>query len=322
MYAPVQVWYYSICDVNMEEGAGSSLSKTCKFVEADYDSPLERLEIDPSSNTQVLLNNIPLVSCAVAQKKKKMRKKEKALSVVKTPDPMPQSVDTTPKTSQNNLLVEAVQSIPFLSDEHVLQPKHKIFLSHSGVQKDFVEELCEDLEKRHHFPFFDKRPLSLPQGERFPKLILDAAKQCRMAVVVVSNDYFVSRWPMIELHEFVQALESTNTKLRILPLFYGLSVVEFCDPSRQDEWFKLWDDWAEVDKRVNVKRWKYALKVLRSFKGIEYKQFMRNGAAYRRTIVSDICLVLPPDIKWDDSHVQGRSKLCEVLHPHSKLAFF
>lgn len=89
-----------------------------------------------------------------------------------------------------------------------------------------MEALCEDLEKRHHFPFFDKCPLSLPIRERFPKLILDACKQCRMAVVVVSHDYFVSRWPMIELYAFVQA-SKTNTKLKILPLFYGLSVAEF-----------------------------------------------------------------------------------------------
>ena len=79
-----------------------------------------------------------------------------------------------------------------------MQPNHKIFLSHSGAQKDFVEELCGDLERHYHFPFFDRRPSCLPKGDRFPELILKAPQQCEMAVVVVSKDYFTSKWPMIE----------------------------------------------------------------------------------------------------------------------------
>lgn len=36
---------------------------------------------------------------------------------------------------------------------------HNIFLSHSGAQKNFVEQLCEDLQRAKQSPFFDK---SLP----------------------------------------------------------------------------------------------------------------------------------------------------------------
>jgi hypothetical protein len=82
-----------------------------------------------------------------------------------------------------------------MTKDPILQPNHKIFLSHSGVQKDFVEQLCEDLEGCKHFPFFDKRPSSLPKGKRFAKLILKAAQQCQMAVVVLSEDYVTSKWP-------------------------------------------------------------------------------------------------------------------------------
>ena len=40
--------------------------------------------------------------------------------------------------------------------EHVLEPKHKVFLSHSGAQKDFVEQLCVDLQRLDRYPFIDK----------------------------------------------------------------------------------------------------------------------------------------------------------------------
>ena len=103
--------------------------------------------------------------------------------------------------------------------EPSLRPDHKIFVSHSGAQKKFVRKLCRDLEKCYHFAFFDERDSSLPKGERFPELILRAAGQCRMAVVVVSEEYFVSKWPMIELHAFVQARLRSNPDLKILPVF-------------------------------------------------------------------------------------------------------
>jgi hypothetical protein len=40
---------------------------------------------------------------------------------------------------------------------------------------------------------------------------------------------------MIELHAFVQAIKkNSNTKLKILPLFYRLSVRKFLDEKRQE----------------------------------------------------------------------------------------
>ena len=48
-----------------------------------------------------------------------------------------------------------------------LKAKHKVFLSHSGSQKAFVEHLCVQLEGCYRFPFFDKRRESLPIGENF-----------------------------------------------------------------------------------------------------------------------------------------------------------
>ena len=102
-------------------------------------------------------------------------------------------------------------------------PKHKIFFNYSGKEKDFVRQLCKDLEAETHQPFFDERSSSLMMGERFAPLIFEAAKQCLVAVVVLSEDFLTSKWPMLELVEIVKAKKSHNHKLKLFPLFYKLS---------------------------------------------------------------------------------------------------
>ena len=138
-----------------------------------------------------------------------------------------------------------------MDDCSLWQSKHEIFLCHSGAQKDFVEGLYEDLKNSHSFPFFDKCPSSIPKDERFPQLILKAAQHCKMAVVVVSEEYFTSKWPMIELNTFLQEKLESNPKLKILPLFFGMSVSEFHNISRKTQWFSEWEKWAKNDIQID-----------------------------------------------------------------------
>jgi len=122
-----------------------------------------------------------------------------------------------------------------MSDDSTFKSKHKIFLSHSGVQKEFVEHLCQALEDRCHYPFFDRRLESLPKGKEFPSLILKATRQCQLLVVVVSEEYFMSKWPMIELNAFVQVSKvlKSNVNVAILPFFYKLSIYDLKDEKKR-----------------------------------------------------------------------------------------
>ena len=200
------------------------------------------------------------------------------------------------------------------TDEDPVLPKHhNIFLSHSGAQKEFVEQLCVDLESRHRFPFFDKRSSSLPKGESFPSHIKAAVAQCKMMVVVVSEEYFTSKWPMIELNGFVQASKTKANSKKILPLFYGLNVKEFSESERQKKWFTKWEEMAKADDRIKVDEWKESLERLRPFNGLVYDRNSKEAVAYRKEIVSNICEAIPSSNRYDESHVQGRSKLCQVL---------
>ncbi|KAG0567550.1 hypothetical protein KC19_7G142400 [Ceratodon purpureus] len=201
------------------------------------------------------------------------------------------------------------------------QPKHKIFLSHSGAQKYFVENLCKALEDHHRFPFLDIRPRCLPKGERFPQHIFEAAQQCSLAVVVVSEEYFSSKWPMIELVEFVRAQKSgLNPNLKILPLFKALLVSEFSDQTRQEGWFRKWAEWAEEDPfmRINVAEYKEALKEVKAFNGMQFHQDMRELASYQK-MCEQISTIQPSGrhkvrvIGYYGVGGLGKTTMCKVL---------
>jgi hypothetical protein len=67
----------------------------------------------------------------------------------------------------------------------------------------------------------------------------------------------------------------------------------------------MWKKWAKADPKGRIKfgEWKEALELLRSYNGI----------------VSHICDLISPDMKWDDSHVQGKSNFWKVGYIHNVL---
>jgi hypothetical protein len=197
--------------------------------------------------------------------------------------------------------------------EPELEPKHKIFLSHSGVQKSFTEQLCVDLERWQYYPFFDKRPESLPKGKQFPELIFQAAQQCRVAVLVLSEDFFTrTKWPMLELEAFVEAQKRNPEKVAILPVYLGLSRDECTkNGTRRLDWRSVWQEWAENDKRIDVGKWERALQVLGPSNGIEYVQSL-GEVALREQVVSAVRRLVPPENTWSAAQVQGRTRIYKV----------
>jgi hypothetical protein len=193
-----------------------------------------------------------------------------------------------------------------------LESKHKVFLSHSGAQKDFVEQLCVDLERCDRYPFFDKRRNSLPIGEKFPKLIFNAIKQCRVAMVVLSKEFFMrSKWPMLELNAMVKEFEKPNSRIKIIPVFYFISINAFKDLKKHNEWTSQWRNWALNDKRINVEEWERALRVMGSINSLVLKEGC-GDVKLRDDIVAEVCGLVPCETRWDDSHVQGRARSCKV----------
>ncbi|KAG0556527.1 hypothetical protein KC19_11G060000 [Ceratodon purpureus] len=208
-------------------------------------------------------------------------------------------------SSSSNTLRDNAKYVP-------LHSKHKIFLSHSGVQKDFVEQLCVDLERWDRYPFFDKRPDSLPIGENFPHHIFAAIKQCQVGIVILSEDFFTrSKWPMIELVAMVKEARTRGLSFKIIPVFLSISLDEFRNPTKRKEWISCWQELAMKDKRVNVEEWEEALRYLQPINSMVYDGL--GEVKFRRAIVEEICKVVLPRTRLEDSYIQGKSRLCKVI---------
>jgi hypothetical protein len=197
---------------------------------------------------------------------------------------------------------------------HVLETKHKIFLSHSGAQKSFVADLCADLMRRDRHPFFDRLRSSLPIGDKFPNLIFDAIEQCEVGVVVISEEFFIrSKWPMLELVAMVEESKKPNGRIQIIPVFYSISRDRCGDPIVQAKWMtKYWKKWEKNDRKmIDLKKWKSALQVFGSRTGLFKKAGMLDGEL-RAEIVEAVCMKVLPETRWDDSSVEGKTRLCQV----------
>jgi hypothetical protein len=197
------------------------------------------------------------------------------------------------------------------------EQKHSIFLSHSGAQKAFVRRLRNALERNAYFPFFDEDPDCLRKGEPFVQHIKDAARHADVGVVVLSDEFFNSKWPMIELAIFTEEQRRRRStlgcrELNIVPLFMGLSVEEFRNQDRRLGWFNKWHELGVTDSRIDASKWEEALGVLGGINGINYSDF-KNEEEFINSIVSAIFKLVPPDLKWEDTHVKGKLKHHQVF---------
>ncbi|KAG0569871.1 hypothetical protein KC19_6G122400 [Ceratodon purpureus] len=188
-----------------------------------------------------------------------------------------------------------------------LEPKHRVFLCHSGAQKGFVEQLDKDLRSVDRHPFFDKDRDSLPIGDNFPNLIFRAIDQCQVGVVILSDEFFMrSHWPMFEVVRMVECGR------KIMPIFLGISPGDLSNEEKLVEWKSKWEEWAKCNKRIDVSKWETTLRSLRPLNGLVYNCEV-GEVKFREEIVKEICKIVHAFHVWDDSHVQGRSRLSKVI---------
>ena len=183
-----------------------------------------------------------------------------------------------------------------------------IFLSHSGQEKPFVEQLYHDLKGMKQHAFFAQDSDCLPKAKKFGPEILEAAARCRVGVVVVSEGYLTSKWPMLELSKFVEC------RVHLFPLFLKLSPSDLKGMEVETRWKKSWRqlvERGEVKEEV-LELWSKAVKELRSSTGLEYGKFANTEYKYRAAVVEEICRLLPPKLEWSTSDIQGFDRLCTV----------
>lgn len=85
-----------------------------------------------------------------------------------------------------------------------------------------MRRVRDALERNAYCPFFDEDPECLPKGEFFSPQIKTACELTDVAVLVLSDEFFTSKWPMIELSIFIRE-QMRREGMKILPLFMKVS---------------------------------------------------------------------------------------------------
>ncbi|KAI5080665.1 hypothetical protein GOP47_0003848 [Adiantum capillus-veneris] len=214
-----------------------------------------------------------------------------------------------------------------------------IFLSHSGRKKaELVEPLNYALHRAGHIPFFDLDCVdSLPIGHNYPTRIFQACRACKMAVVVLSEDYVRSLWPMLEL----QYLLRGPLERPIYPLFYGLKPSDLTTRANLKRWKKCWAKnahyWQESVNRLqedissssgsrglqinlDLKSWPANWEKLKYRSGQVDAQMLscsersayHSRQEYIDAIVKNICAQLPPPTVYLlGKCVKGDERMCK-----------
>ncbi|GLJ41916.1 hypothetical protein SUGI_0867830 [Cryptomeria japonica] len=216
-------------------------------------------------------------------------------------------------TKENAPNVEANGSIQpnksICSDRQEIYLAKDVFLSHSGKQKFFVRQLYRDLTNQGVSCFFDQDPESLPLGEDFPSRIFEAAKTCKAAVLLLSENFLESKWPMLELSAFMEARDKTRTNpnLKIVPLFFLVSpdVLKSFTPGNE-KWKQL--GISEVEQN----NWYRALNALRRTNGLMFNEGDDEGE-FRDKIVKEIWHTITPSPRYHVPRMQGQVRMCQEV---------
>src|SRR5690242_8368636 len=78
----------------------------------------------------------------------------------------------------------------------LMSAAHRVFLSHSGNDKDFVKELYRRLTRDGVSCFFDIE--SIGWGENWVRALERALDECEFVVFVLSPDFCNSEWAEVE----------------------------------------------------------------------------------------------------------------------------
>ena len=94
-------------------------------------------------------------------------------------------------------------------------PASRVFLSHSGKDKDFVRELYRRLTRDGVPCFFDIE--SIKWGENFVRALERALDECEFVVLVLSPDFCNSEWAEVERTSSI-ADDPAGLKRKVRPL--------------------------------------------------------------------------------------------------------
>ena len=146
---------------------------------------------------------------------------------------------------------------------------YHVFLSFRGedTRKGFTDHLCAALERKGITTFRDDKDLE--RGQVISEKLINAIKDSKFAITILSPDYASSSWCLDELQMIIEC--SNNKVLEVLPVFYGVdpSDVRHQKGSFEDAFRKHQEKIGQHSDRVE--KWRYALTQVASYSGWDSK---------------------------------------------------
>jgi hypothetical protein len=124
----------------------------------------------------------------------------------------------------------------------------------------------------------------------------------------LSENFLLSKWPMLELVTFLNAQKLDNKK--ILSLFYKIEVSALKDVETQRRLLHTWETYAKEDARIDPMAWLDVVRVLLKINGLVFDK--ASEVVYRKRIVRSIYNSCPPDFKFQVTYMEGKERLCQV----------
>ncbi|XP_031099662.1 TMV resistance protein N-like [Ipomoea triloba] len=171
-----------------------------------------------------------------------------------------------------------------ISTQHCA-PKYNVFLNFRGrdTRQTFVHYLYEALRSKGIIAFRDDK--SVNKGEPIRRELFHAIEECRIAIVILSENYAASEWCLEELVKIMKC----KKRLTIFPVFYDVCPSEvrnlrgsFCRAFAEHE--KNYEN-----KPSKVKTWKKALSEAAGISGFDLSTFNGDEKKCIEDITEEVC---------------------------------
>ena len=146
---------------------------------------------------------------------------------------------------------------------------YHVFLSFRGTdtRKNFTDHLYTALKQNGIFTFRDDEKLE--RGKTIDSELMKAIEESKIAIVILSKDYALSSWCLIELAKIIECMK--KTRLIVLPVFHYVdpSDVRYQRGTFAEAFAKLEERFKDNIEDVNT--WRAALTDVANLSGFDLR---------------------------------------------------
>jgi hypothetical protein len=120
----------------------------------------------------------------------------------------------------------------------------------------------------------------------FPDHLVQKIENTDLGIVIVSEEFFQKKWPMIELMRFMELyMVPKPPKLRVLPVFYKLAPEAVRKHVEDEDWKKCW---MEMSTERHPIDWEKCTKVVKTLCGMNGVQYIYGDRSHEDKFIGDI----------------------------------